>query len=230
MSMGGWERSHAAHTSVRAHTHITHAPTHSEMSGILPSASLTVSIASMASMVAEGWSKEEKERRTGRERRWQSPRERWSTKKGGGEGKRSEGWNMLCADMRKHLCRMSEQRLLRRLRQAELNVVKQSLVGKQCRQNFGWSKNQTGSHKNIKRDLTLAWEIRQVLCDLWRAPWTKAEVQDCSFWRPAWTNICLAEHVKFSPCYSVGQIHHKYTQVRDSLSSISCVTSIWFQY
>lgn len=44
---------------------------------------------------------------------------------------------MLCADMRKHLCRMGEQRLLRRLRQAELNVVKQSLVGKQCRQNFG---------------------------------------------------------------------------------------------
>lgn len=32
------------------------------MSGILPSASLTVSIASMASMVAEGWAKEEKEK------------------------------------------------------------------------------------------------------------------------------------------------------------------------
>lgn len=66
MSMGGSERNHAAHTH-------THTLTHSEMSGILPSASLTVSMASMASMVAEGWAEREEEEeekgKTGRERR-----------------------------------------------------------------------------------------------------------------------------------------------------------------
>lgn len=81
----------------------THARTHSEMSGILPSASLTVSMASMASMVAEGWLEKEEEgeedRKRERERRRQSPRKRerrWSTKtEGGEEEERSEGWNML---------------------------------------------------------------------------------------------------------------------------------------
>ncbi len=63
MSMGGSEHNHAART---------HTLTHSEMSGILPSASLTVSMASMASMVAEGWAEREEEEekgKTGRERR-----------------------------------------------------------------------------------------------------------------------------------------------------------------
>lgn len=53
------------------HTHMcTHVHTHSEMSVILPSASLTVSMASMASMVAEGWAKrKEKRRKRGHEER-----------------------------------------------------------------------------------------------------------------------------------------------------------------
>lgn len=83
MSMDGWEHSHATRTQTHMCTHVCTQHTHSEMSGILPSASLTVSMASMASMVAEGWARETERERGGsteRERRWQSPREKMKYK------------------------------------------------------------------------------------------------------------------------------------------------------
>ena len=50
------------HTYVRSHAHtLTRTHTHCDMSGILPSSSLTVSMASMASMVAEGWAERREE-------------------------------------------------------------------------------------------------------------------------------------------------------------------------
>lgn len=68
--------------------------THSGMRVILPSGSLTVSIASMASMVAEGWWKK-RGGMTGREREKEREdrirKRRWHPEKEGGEGKRSEG-------------------------------------------------------------------------------------------------------------------------------------------
>lgn len=64
-----------AESAAMLHT-LTHTHTYSEMSEILPSASLTVSMASMASMVAEEWAERREERKEDRKREKMTESER----------------------------------------------------------------------------------------------------------------------------------------------------------